>query len=165
MFDGPITEGIDLDGAMVVLDLSAMRDSEALAMLMTCSAAWQQAILRERKEAADRAGVAMRKTFCVFEEVWRVASNLGVAEWLQANFKLCRAPGIANLVPLHKLTDFGTAGSEGSRWRRSLGPGRRRKPLRTSGASTGDLRFERPRSIDSGPGSIEPVSGGNPFAR
>jgi hypothetical protein len=115
IFDGPTSNGIDLDGALVVLDLSAMRDSDALAVLMTCTAAWQQAILRERKEAADREGVPMAKVFCVFEEVWRVAGNVGVAEWLQANFKLCRALGIANFVSLHKLTDFGTAGSDGSR--------------------------------------------------
>jgi hypothetical protein len=52
IFDGPTSEGIDLDGALVVLDLSAMRDSDALAVLMTCTVAWQQAI--PRKESADR---------------------------------------------------------------------------------------------------------------
>ena len=57
----------------------------------------------------------MAKVFCIFEEVWRVASNVGVAEWLQSNFKLCRALGIANWVSLHKLTDFGTVGDDGSR--------------------------------------------------
>lgn len=60
----------------------------------------------------------MAKVFCVLEEVWRVAANVGVAEWLQANFKLCRARRalrIANFVSLHKLTDFGTAGFDGSR--------------------------------------------------
>jgi hypothetical protein len=92
-----------------------MRDSDALAVLMTCMAAWQQAILRDRKESADREGRQMAKVFCVFEQGWRVAANVGVAEWPQANFKLCRALGIANFVSLHKLTDFGTAGSDGSR--------------------------------------------------
>jgi len=115
MFDGQTTAGIDLTSPLVVLDLSAMRDSEALGVLMTCAAAWQQAILRERKREAEASGVAMAKVFCVFEEVWRVAANIGVAEWLQANFKLCRALGIANVLSLHKLTDFGTAGGEGSR--------------------------------------------------
>lgn len=115
MFDGPTSEGIDLDAGVVVLDLSAMRDSEALGVLMTCAGAWQQAIFRERKEISDRTGEPMRKTFCVFEEVWRVAANVAVGEWLQSNFKLCRAFGIANILSLHKLTDFGTAGSDGSR--------------------------------------------------
>ena len=98
MFDGPTSEGIDLDAPLVVLDLSAMRDSEALGILMTCAAAWQQAILRERKRESEASGEPMAKVFCVFEEVWRVASNIGVAEWLQANFKLCRALGIANVA-------------------------------------------------------------------
>ena len=115
MFDGPTSDGIDLDAGVVVLDLSAMRDSEALGVLMTCAGAWQQAIFRERKDESDRTGVPMRKTFCVFEEVWRVAPNVAVAEWLQSNFKLCRAFGIAVVLSLHKLTDFGTAGAEGSR--------------------------------------------------
>ncbi|MFT3863373.1 MAG: hypothetical protein QM729_03805 [Solirubrobacterales bacterium] len=115
MFDGSTSEGIDLDAPLVILDLSAVRDSEALGVLMTCAGAWQQAILRERKESADRDGQPMAKVFCIFEEVWRVASNVGVAEWLQSNFKLCRALGIANWVSLHKLTDFGTAGDDGSR--------------------------------------------------
>jgi hypothetical protein len=115
MFDGQTSEGIDLEAPLVILDLSAMRDSEALGVLMTCAAAWQQAILRERKRRSEESGRPMRKVFCVWEEVWQVASNIGVAEWLQANFKLCRALGIANVVSLHKLTDFGTAGGEGSR--------------------------------------------------
>lgn len=115
MFDGPTSPGIDLDAPLVILDLSAMQDSEALGVLMTCAGAWQQAILRERKQESLRTGVPMSKTFCVFEEVWRVANNIGVAEWLQANFKLCRALGIANVLSLHKLTDFGSSGAAGSR--------------------------------------------------
>lgn len=115
MFDGPTSAGIDLDAPLVILDLSAMQDSEALGVLMTCAGAWQQAILRERKQQSLRTGVPMPKTFCVFEEVWRVANNIGVAEWLQANFKLCRALGIANVLSLHKLTDFGSSGAAGSR--------------------------------------------------
>jgi len=103
-----------------------MREADAMAVLMTCTAAWQQAILRERKEAADRPGVPIAKVFCVFEEVWRVAGNVGVAEWLQANFKLYRALGIANFVSLHKLTDFGTAGGRRLSWRADR-PGARRR--------------------------------------
>ena len=123
MFDGPTAEGIDLDAGVVVLDLSAMRDSEALGVLMTCAGAWQQAIFRERKAESDRTGVPMRKTFCVFEEVWRVISNLAVAEWLQSNSKLCRAFGISNGLSLHKLTDFGTAGADGPGRRQTGQPG------------------------------------------
>jgi hypothetical protein len=115
MFDGQTSEGIDLASPLVVLDLSAMRNSEALGVLMTCTAAWQQAILRERKRRSEESGEPMPKVFSVCEEVWQVASHIGVAEWLQSNFKLCRALGISNILTPHKLTDFGSAGSEGSR--------------------------------------------------
>jgi hypothetical protein len=115
MFDGPTSPGIDLDAPLVILDLSAVQDSAALGVLMTCAAAWQQAILLERKRESQRSGQPMRKTIVVVEEVWRVANNIGVAEWLQSNFKLCRALGIQNILSLHKLSDFGASGAAGSR--------------------------------------------------
>ena len=47
MFDGPTSPGVELDGSFGVLDLSAVYDSPALGVLMTCATAWLQAgILR-----------------------------------------------------------------------------------------------------------------------
>ncbi len=115
MFDGQTSPGIDLEAPLVILDLSEVQDSSALGVLMTCAAAWQQAILLERKRESQRTGVPMPKVSCVFEEVWRVASNIGVAEWLQSNFKLSRSLAIQCILSLHKLTDFGTSGAAGSR--------------------------------------------------
>ena len=115
MFDGPTSEGLDLDAPLVVLDLSAVRDSAALGILMTCAAAWQQAILLERKQAAEQEGRESPKLISVVEEGWRVTSHIGVAEWLQANFKLCRALGVQNIVVVHRLTDLGASGDAGSR--------------------------------------------------
>jgi hypothetical protein len=115
MFDGPTTPGIDFDAPLVVLDLSAVQDSAALGVLMTCAAAWQQAILLERKRTAQREGRPNPKVISTVEEVWRVANQIGVAEWLQSNFKLCRALGIQNILTAHRLTDFGASGSAGSR--------------------------------------------------
>jgi hypothetical protein len=115
MFDGPTSEGLDLDAPLVVLDLSAVRDSAALGILMTCAAAWQQAILLERKQAAEQEGRASPKLTSVTEEGWRVTSHIGVAEWLQASFKLCRALGVQNVVVVHRLTDLGASGAAGSR--------------------------------------------------
>ena len=115
MFDGPTTAGLDLDGPLVVLDLSAVRDSAALGILMTCAGAWQQAILAERKRAAEQEGVGGAKLISVVEEGWRVTSHIGVAEWLQENFKLCRGWGIQNILVVHRLSDLGASGAEGSR--------------------------------------------------
>jgi hypothetical protein len=115
MFDGPTTEGLDLDAALVVLDLSAVRDSAALGILMTCAAAWQQAILLERKQAAEAEGRESPKLISATEEGWRVTSHVGVAEWLQASFKLCRALGVQNVIVVHRLPDLGASGDAGSR--------------------------------------------------
>jgi hypothetical protein len=94
MFDGPTTDGIDFEAPLVVLDLSAMENSSALGILMTCAGAWQQAILLERKRRAQQEDIVVPKVLSIVEEVWRVANQIGVAEWLQSNFKLCRAVGI-----------------------------------------------------------------------
>jgi hypothetical protein len=115
MFDGPTTENLDLDARLVVLDLSAVRDSAALGILMTCAAAWQQAILAERKRAAEREGRQAPKLISVTEEGWRVTSHIGVAEWLQESFKLCRALGVQNVLVVHRLADLGASGAAGSR--------------------------------------------------
>ena len=44
-----------------------------------------------------------------------MTSHIGVAEWLQANFKLCRALGVQNIIVVHRLSDLGAAGAAGSR--------------------------------------------------
>jgi hypothetical protein len=115
MFDGPTTPGLDLDAPLVVLDLSAVLDSAALGILMTCAAAWQQAILLERKRAAEAEGRPSAKVISVLDEGWRITSHIGVAEWLQQSFKLCRSLGIQCVIVAHRVSDFGTAGAAGSR--------------------------------------------------
>ncbi len=115
MFDGPTSDGLDLDARLVVLDLSAVRDSAALGILMTCAAAWQQAILLERKRAAEQEGRQAPKLVSVTEEGWRVTSQIGVAEWLQESFKLCRALGVQNVIVVHRMADLGASGAAGSR--------------------------------------------------
>lgn len=120
MFDGPTTEGIDLNAPIVVIDLSAVKGSAALNILMTCAAAWIQSILAERKRLAEEEGLESPKLTLVLEEVWRVAGELGLAEWLQECFKLCRAWGIQVIAVAHRLTDFGAVGDAGSRASRIL---------------------------------------------
>lgn len=115
MFDGPTTPGLDLDARLVVLDLSAVQDSSALGVLMTCAAAWQQAIMLERKRAAESGGEQGPKMISVLDEGWRITSHIGVAEWLQSSFKLCRAHGVQNIIVVHRLTDLGAGGAAGSR--------------------------------------------------
>lgn len=115
MFDGPTSPGIDLDAPLVVIDLSRVRDSSALGILMACAGAWQQAILAERKRAAEEEGIASPQVISVVEEGWRITSHLAAAEWLLESWKLCRGLGIQNVFVVHRPSDLGAAGEEGSR--------------------------------------------------
>jgi type IV secretory pathway VirB4 component len=105
MFDGPTTPGVDLRATVVVLDLSALHESPALGVLITCAVAALQTAL------ADEPG---RRRIVVIDEAWAVLSNLGVARWLRAAFKLSRAFGVANVAVLHRVSDLAAAGAEGS---------------------------------------------------
>jgi type IV secretory pathway VirB4 component len=105
MFDRPTSAGVDLSGRLVVIDLSALFASPALALLMTCATAWLQAELR-----ADLG----HKTLIVVDEAWAVLRNPATARWLQATFKLSRALGVANVAVVHRVSDLSAAGSDGS---------------------------------------------------
>jgi type IV secretory pathway VirB4 component len=105
MFDGPTTPGVDLEGSLVVLDLSAVYDSDALGVLMTCATAWLQVALSRRDG---------RRRIVVVDEAWVILTNLAVARWLQASWKLSRAYGVANVVVVHRLSDLTAAGASGS---------------------------------------------------
>lgn len=108
MFDGPTTGGIDLSAPLVVLDLSALYNSPALAILMACATAWLHAALEtQRSSERDR-------TFVVVDEAWAILAQLAVARWLQASWKLSRARGVANVAVLHRVSDLRAVGAQGS---------------------------------------------------
>jgi hypothetical protein len=115
MFDGATSDGLDLDAPLVVLDLSAVQDSATLGILMTCAAAWLQGVVMERKRAAEAGERDGAKVIVAVDEAWRITADLGVAEWLQRSFKLSRAHGVQNIIALHRLSDLGAAGAQGSR--------------------------------------------------
>ena len=101
MFDGPTTGGLRLDAPLVVLDLSAVYNSPALGVLMACATAWLQHAVRAEHH---------QRVIVVVDEAWAILSNLGVARWLQASWKLSRALGIANMAVLHRLSDLRSVG-------------------------------------------------------
>ena len=105
MFDGPTTAGLRLDAPLVVLDLAAVYNSPALGVLMACATAWLQgALLAHRRH----------QVVVVVDEAWAILSNLGVARWLQASWKLSRAFGVANMAVLHRLSDLHAVGASDS---------------------------------------------------
>jgi type IV secretory pathway VirB4 component len=105
MFDGPTSENVQFDARLVVLDLSAVFASPALALIMTCATAWLKAIL----SSADG-----EKRLLVVDEAWAVLHDLATARWLQSIFKLSRAVGVANVAVVHRLSDLQAAGADGS---------------------------------------------------
>lgn len=105
MFDGPSTERIAATCPMVVLDLSALgTDDDALAIAMTCSAAWLESTFE---------GSSARR-WVIYDEAWRLMRDVALVRRLQAHCKLSRAHGIANLLVLHRLTDLDAVGKRGS---------------------------------------------------
>jgi hypothetical protein len=105
MFDGPTTAGLRLDAPLVVLDLAAVYNSPALGVLMACATAWlQNAVAAEHRH----------RVIVVVDEAWAILSNLGVARWLQASWKLSRALGIANVAVLHRMSDLRAVGASDS---------------------------------------------------
>ena len=105
MFDGPTSRMVELDGSVVVLDLSAAFASPALPLIMTCATAWLQSVL----EADDG-----HKRLVVIDEAWAILSDLATARWCQATFKLSRALGLANVMVVHRISDLSAAGADGS---------------------------------------------------
>jgi hypothetical protein len=108
MFDGPTSAGIDLSGALVVLDLSALYSSPALGLLMTCATAWLQGVIGASRTV---------RRLVVVDEAWAIVHDLAIARWLQSGFKLARAFGVANIAVVHRLSDLQAAGGAGSEQR------------------------------------------------
>ena len=108
MFDGETSSSVDLDAQLVVLDLSALYNSDALGILMTCAAAWLQGVVSHGEG----------KTIFVVDEAWAILANLAIAMWLQSKLKLSRAWGLQNIAVIHRLSDLTATGSQGSQQER-----------------------------------------------
>ncbi|WP_246169388.1 ATP-binding protein [Actinotalea subterranea] len=105
MFDAPTTDPLDHAASMVVLDLSRLgADDDALAVAMTCAAGWLDAAL----------GTARTPRWVIYDEAWRLLRQVAVVRSMQAQWKLSRALGVANLLILHRLSDLDAVGAAGS---------------------------------------------------
>ncbi|HEX9530375.1 MAG TPA: DUF87 domain-containing protein [Acidimicrobiales bacterium] len=108
MFDGPTNQGLDPGRRAVVVDLSAVYDTPALAPVMVCAMAWM------RSQLAGGAGGETPPTYLVLDEAWAVLAQLGAARWLRSSWKLARSMGLANVAVLHRLSDLSASGPAGS---------------------------------------------------
>jgi len=109
LFDGPSTVGFDPSVPMLSLDLSAISASDTLiGLVMTCASTWMEAAL------ADPAG---GQRLVVYDEAWRLLAQPALLARMQAQWKLSRAWGLANLMVVHRLSDLDAVGDTGSRSR------------------------------------------------
>lgn len=106
MFDGRSTVTVDWDAPIVVLDLSALGDaSDAKGMVMACTMAWLHSAIA-RTDGIQR--------ILLLDEAWALLSNLALARWLRAMFKLSRQYGLSNIIVVHRMSDLEAAGGAGS---------------------------------------------------
>ncbi|MEV5878055.1 ATP-binding protein [Streptomyces sp. NPDC052101] len=111
MFDAPSTIAFDPRAPMLTIDLSRLGgsgDDTALVLAMTCASAWMESAL------TDPGG---GRRWIVYDEAWRLMRHIGLLQRMQAQWKLSRGLGIANLMVIHRLSDLLTAGDAGSRGR------------------------------------------------
>ncbi len=91
---------------MLSLDLSAISGSDTLiGLVMTCASTWMEASL------ADPGG---GQRLVVYDEAWRLLAQPVLLGRMQAQWKLSRAWGLANLIILHRLSDLEAVGDAGS---------------------------------------------------
>ena len=111
MFDAPSNVAFDPDAPMLTIDLSRLGgsgDDTALVLAMTCASAWMESALTDPNGG---------RRWIVYDEAWRLMRHPGLLQRMQAQWKLSRGLGIANLMVIHRLSDLLTAGDAGSRGR------------------------------------------------
>ena len=106
LFDGPTTQPLDFAAPVQVLDTSRLAgDDTAVALLMTCASAWMESALSAAMDG---------RRLVVYDEAWRMLRHLALVRRMQAQWKLSRALGVANLAVVHRISDLGAVGSSGS---------------------------------------------------
>jgi type IV secretory pathway VirB4 component len=109
LFDGPSTVRFDPSLPMVSLDLSAVAENSTLiSVLMTCSSAWMESALLD-PDGGQR--------WVIYDEAWRLMSHPALLRRMDAQWRLARHYGIANMLIFHKLTDLDNVGDQGTAMR------------------------------------------------
>jgi hypothetical protein len=109
LFDGPSTVSFDPSLPMVSLDLSRVAENSTLiSVLMTCSSAWMESAL------ADPNG---GQRWVIYDEAWRLMAYPALLRRMDAQWRLARHYGIANMLIFHKLSDLDNVGDSGSAMR------------------------------------------------
>ncbi|GAA2843517.1 hypothetical protein FB468_0589 [Leucobacter komagatae] len=109
LFDGPSTVTFDPSLPMISLDLSRVAENSTLvSVLMTCSSAWMESALMDPNGG---------QRWVIYDEAWRLMSHPALLKRMDAQWRMARHYGIANMLIFHKLTDLDNVGDSGSAMR------------------------------------------------
>ncbi|MFE0063118.1 ATP/GTP-binding protein [Streptomyces sp. NPDC059003] len=99
LFDGPTTEGIDLDAKLIVFDLTALpREGHAMPLLMSVIGPWL-------RWGWIRPGDSVKRTLIV-EEAWHILTHRPVARLFEEFIRYGRRLGLSFWAILHHLADL-----------------------------------------------------------
>lgn len=103
LFDG---EGppLNFSERLVILDLSQQWASASLGMAALSAVSAAQQVARGPDEQGH----------VIVDEAWALLADPYALRWLQGSWKLARARGVSHLLVLHRWTDVGAVGDEGS---------------------------------------------------
>ncbi len=111
LFDGD-GEPMAFRGDLVVLDLSAQWSTHSLSIAALSAVGAAQQVV----------GGAESLGYLVLDEAWALLGDDHALRWLQGSWKLARSRGLSHVLVLHRWSDVGAAGDEGSAQRaRALG--------------------------------------------
>ncbi len=109
LFDGESTIVFDPTCPMISIDVSRIgEDSPLIPLVMTCTSAWMEAALR------DPAG---GNRWMVYDEAWKIMRHPPLVRRMEAQWRLSRHWGIANMLAVHQWADFDAVGDLGSQTR------------------------------------------------
>ncbi|GAB3034120.1 ATP-binding protein [Parafrigoribacterium mesophilum] len=109
LFDGPSTVTFDPSLPMISLDLSRVAENSTLvSVLMTCSSAWMESALLDPNGG---------QRWMIYDEAWRLMSHPALLRRMDAQWRMSRHYGIANMLIFHKLSDLDNVGDSGSAMR------------------------------------------------
>lgn len=100
------SDGVQFDPSdpMVSVDVSRLRGSELLDVVMTCTSSWMESALMDGTDS---------RRYMIYDEGWRVFARPPLLRRMQEHWKVARNWGISNVLVMHGFGDLQTAGDGG----------------------------------------------------
>lgn len=97
LFDGPSSVRFDPQAPMIALGSAALGDDDLLqSLVMLCASAWV---------GSTMADPSFGQRIFVYDEAWRIISGEAQLDRMNADLRLSRYYGIANILAMHALSD------------------------------------------------------------